>query len=158
MNKRGFIKNWIVGLLLFSLMIVGFYLVPIENTNMWNEYGYNATSNLGQYAIQNNLSVNLQAVKCDINPEGDSNCEQENTNLITGAAEAVGNFIDSMVRRGYSATITLFNSFGLAESVLNLAALEIGVSPAISTIIIDIILTVLLMTIIFIIFNRSDSA
>lgn len=150
-NKGMALNGYIIALLVFSLVIIGFTIIPSQE--FWIKYEYSMPSNnMSNLDKSSSVSSTIQDLVCDINPESES-CPTNKKNVF----EQVTNFVEGMVQGGYGALITIYKSFGLAKVLIESVSEIIGVPPQVTVILTSIMLFSIVFTIILIIFNRSDA-
>lgn len=148
----------LISLIVFSMVTAGLYLVPmLDNAsggyNFFKAYGYTPpASNLTEFDYTSETYKKIQAIKCDLNPDNDE-CPQVKKNVFLQITE----FINGMVQGGYGALITLSKTIGLFDAIISDVAVIIGIPEIIWKGFISILTVSILITIILIIFNRSDA-
>jgi len=158
-KKAQTLKNYIIALLIFSLAITGFIIVPNafdENrglTGFWAVNGYTLPgNNISDLSQLNPTQQLIKDISCNINPEPDT-CGVESTNPFG----LLSNFINLMVQGGYSALVTIMRSIGLGSDILYGTALIIGVPSVIVEVLVSVLFVSIIIAVLFLIFNRSDS-
>lgn len=156
-NKKGMnIQNYLLGLLFFSMIVGAFFLVISDtNSGLWYQYGYtvptNNLSNLDKTTSLKNIGVDIA---CDINPETNT---EECTEVKKSPVEKISEFINGMVQGGYAGIVTIYKSFDTTKSMVEGVGTELNIPPPFVTGFQVALLLALVITIVFIIFNRSDT-
>lgn len=147
-KKGGTLENVVISVLMFSLVIVVFYFIPNEQ-GFWNNYGYTPPDNdITRFDKSINISRTVTDTVCDVNPE-DESCTNTNRNLIST--------IEQKVTGAYGGLITIYKSFGIIKIIVWDVGAELGIPIRIIDIFAAAILALISITIILIIFNRSDT-
>lgn len=154
MNKKaGVWFSYVFAGLMFSLVIVGFYIIPNQSGGFWSTYQYTPPSNsLSDLDKSSEYDDNIVDVACDVNSDG-SCPNSDQGNKFKQASE----FIGSMVQGGYSGIITFSKSFGITSELVSEAGDTLEIPPLIVGIFVTAILALITITTVLIIFNRSDS-
>lgn len=153
MNKKaGMMIKYIASILMFSLVIVGFHVIPNQRpAGFWEAYKYTPPEDLTGFDKSSQIDNTITNIACDINQEDSCDTEQKNK------FQQAGNFIGSMVQGGYGGLITLYKSFSISKTLVLDAGSTITVPPEITAIFATLVLAVIAITILLIIFNRSDT-
>lgn len=155
MNKHGGlnIALYTIGIVLFVMVIAGFYGVPSQSLGFWSVYNYTSPANnlsqLDESSTLNSLATNLSCDITSINGE-DRECQSQ-----TSLSQSV-NIMEGLLKQAGGAVITVYNSFGMTKTLMGYSATYLGVPPAISGLLTTIVLILLLFAIMYIIFGRSD--
>ena len=150
MNKKGFINKYVVGILLFAMIVTGFWIVPQRSGGFWEAYGYNTSDSMAQFDVSKNVSRDVENLACDLKLETCAN-RKSTSNFI----DQVKTFTEGMFQGGFSAMVTLYKSFGVTKVLFDSIGDLIGVEPFIITTFVSIVLFSLIIWILFIIFNRQ---
>lgn len=147
-------QNVIVGLLLFSLVAVGFFAIPARDEGFWDAYSYSPTADTTSLStdVYNNVSGTIDQLNCDIYPQ-DERCNNKR-NIISDLA----NFGQSLLQGGYGALMTIMNSLGSVRTVFSLVGdvgAGFGIDPAIVMIFVSIIVFLMTYAIIQMIFGGN---
>lgn len=153
LKRKGFLKNYIIGLLIFSMIVTGLWIVPQSADGFFTAYNYNPTGDMLAFDVTSNVSRSIEDLTCDINPEDDS-CGDVSSNLLSTATT----FISGMVQGAFGGLISIWKSFGVTRVLMNSIADHLGIEPFIITTFVNIVLFLVVFTILLILFNRSDSA
>lgn len=154
MNKKaGVLFNSIAAILMFSLVIVVFYTVPNQIGGFWDKYSYTSPANTleSRFDVSSDIDTVVTQVNCDIS-DVDS-CDTEKKSTLQQTSE----FIGGIVQGGYGGLITIKNSFGTTKTLTLETGQELNIPPAIIGIFVTLILALITITILLIIFNRSDT-
>ena len=148
-----------IAILVFSLVIMVFYFVPytqdVYNTgttsSFFETYGVTfSSSNLSEYDTNSDISDVVHSMECDIIGT------QNNTAGCYSKSTSGTDFVNLMVKGGYGALVTLFNSFWIGKDMIVSVATTIGIPQSIVNIIITIVTFIIIISLISLIFNRSD--
>lgn len=155
MNKKAGLNLalYTIGIVLFVIVIVGFYKIPNQTSGFWSFYNYESPTNnlslLDKSSELNSLSANLS---CDVTGiDGDNRDCQSQTSLSQSV-----NILDGLLKQAGGAVITVYNSFGMTKTLLSYSATYLGIPPAIIGLLTTIVLILLIFAIMYIIFGRSD--
>lgn len=161
MNKKAMgLMGYMIALLLFCGLISGFYLVTAQTGGFWSAYGYapSATDSqtLANYSQVGEINEMKETLACDINPESDSCKNLENQNVFRRVLSSSP--ITQMVLGGYDALITIYKSIVIPEKLVSEVGLHLGIPTYVVNLFEALIVICLIITIVYLIFNRSDSA
>lgn len=158
----GFLNRYLIGFLVFSLIISSWLLIPDQgddvdgNSGFWGAYDYTIPSNeMSSLDATDNVSIALRDVVCDINPESNS-CGDIDRTALGGSGNIATLPIQGIVQGGYGALVTVQKTLGIAKVTVENSGRIFGLDPLITDIIVSIILITVTFTIVLIIFNRSD--
>lgn len=149
-RKGGVFFQYISAVLLFSLVIVGFYVIPNQTGGFWEAYKYTPEEDLSGYDKSSQLDSTITNVACDTGLE---DCQGEDKNFFA----KTGDFINAMVNGAYGGLVTIYKSFGVTRTLVMDTGTGIGVPREITDIMITMILALIVITVVLIIFNRSDT-
>lgn len=157
MNKKGqVLKKYLLFFLLFSLIIVTFTVLPSEDEGFFERNNFALPSNtLSRLNFNNNISSTIADIACDINAENNT-CPGSNTPPLQQVAGAVNSIINNIVRGGFSALITIYKSVGLGKVLIEEVGMQFGLPAIITDIVVSMLFITILITILLLIFNRSD--
>lgn len=142
-----------IAILLFSMVVIGFYRAAqfTQGTTFWNSYGYTPpANNITVFNRIDNMSLTAEKLACDMLEEcpGDLKRTGEEANILQRLFRGAG-----------SGFVTLYKAFTIPKLLIQHV---LGGSLGIPAIIIDVayisLLLALTITILLIIFNRSDGA
>ena len=145
-----FLKSYPVAIVLFSLLIVSLYAVASQNMGFWHTYGYTPTGNVTSFNKIDEMNAEAIKLSCDINPEQDSCAGIKKIPFLD-------NFVGRMVTGAYGAAVTLYKSFSIPKVLIIETLGTLGIPTIFITAGYTILLLVLILSIILLIFNRSDS-
>lgn len=153
MNKKGFsLIKYPIAILLFSLVVYGWFSVVSDTSSdsFWKEQGYTipSSSNMSRWNKIDEMGQESENIACDLNPESEACAE------ITGT-DKTG--IEKIVGGGYGALVTLYKLFGVPKTLIIEVLGEIGVPEIFSQVFYYTLLFAVVLTIVFIVFNRSDT-
>ncbi len=148
-SKKGILKNYIIGLLIFSMVITSFWLVPQRVGGFFSKYDYSTTETLN-LDVSDNVSRQIDILAGDIIAEG----EDGGKNFYQSGTE----FISGIIRGAFGGLVSIYKSFGITKTLMESIGDVIGVEPFIISTFVNILLFIIVFTILLIIFNRSDSA
>ena len=153
MNKKAMsIEGYMAGLLIFSLVIVAFYVGSAQIGGFWQAYSYTPGGNVTSFNLINNISSGLGTnLVCDVNPE-QAGCPDKNTKSLES-----GDIIARMVQGGYGGLITILKIFSIPKYLIIEVGTKLQIPPIITTAFYTLLLMGIVITIIFIVFNRSDT-
>lgn len=145
------IKAFILSILIFSGLVVGYYQVSNQTGGIFEAYGFIAPSNntLQSFDKMDELSQVAEDMGCDLNPEKES-CPERRSNPLTDS------IVGRMVLGGYGALLTLEKAISIPKAIFIDAGNILGVPPILVEIAITGVIITLLITIVLIVFNRSD--
>lgn len=134
----------------FSLLIIGFYIIPSKSLGFWSEYGYTpGSNNLTDFDQSSQLKNTAENMACDINV--DSSCETTANPITT-----VTDFVQGLVRSGYAGLVTFYKSFGATKVLLHNLTVQLEIPEEIAALAISLVLVFFVGILIAFIFNRSD--
>lgn len=150
MNKKAFINKYVVGLLLFTMIVTGFWIVPQRSGGFWEAYGYNVSESMTQFDVSKNVSRDIESFACDLKLE---TCTQRvsTSNYI----DQIKTFTEGMFQGGFSAMVSIYKSFGISKVLVESVGNFLGVEPFILIVFTNILLFSLIIWILFIMFNRQ---
>ena len=150
MKKAEFsLANFVIGLLLFSMIVTVFYIVPQQANGFWPAYSYNPSLEMSKYDVSKNASRIVENMACDITQEPGCNSGKKS---VIGAGKSV---IETMVGGVYGALVFVYNGFGITKVLFESIGSAIGVDPIIVTTFTAIILFSVVFALLLLIFNRS---
>lgn len=161
-NKKGigFLNRYIVALLVFFMIVSAFLLIPDSGDDVngksgfWGAYDYILPSNdLDSLDNTDNVSLSIRDVICDINPESNSCPNIDRTAL---GSSGVTSPEPNIIQGAYGPLVTVQKTLGLSKVTVENTGFIFGIDPTIIDYVVSIIFITVLMTIVLIIFNRSD--
>ena len=146
-----------IALLLFSMVIIAFIVVPNiqdvsnagDTSSFWGVYGYDVgNSTLVSFDMSKNVTDMANSISCDIlGKQNATDCPKSTSGT---------DFINLMVKGGYGALVTLVQGIGFTNilfvnmsTILHIPAQMVGIIQT-------IVILIILFSILFLIFNRSD--
>lgn len=153
-----FFKDYAIALVLLPLTIMGLYFAASGTGGFWSKYSYTISDadNTSMQSFDTLNDINQQAVimVCDINPEAEA-CADVPVNSLSQVVEI--SFINRMVRGGYATLVTLIKLFQFPQQLLMDLMSTLNVPPYFIVGFYTILLLMIVMSVIFFIFTRSDS-
>lgn len=142
-NKKGLaLTKYVLAMFLFVIFVTGAYITANTTGGFWDAYDYDPpTNNLSSFNKMNELIDQTNTLENDLD-----------NNVLTD------NLIGQMVLGGYGALKTVKNMWSIPKTLLNDAGALIGIPPFFTTGLYYALLITIIITIILIIFNRSDTA
>jgi hypothetical protein len=151
-KKGGVLFQYTAGILLFSLVVICFYIIPAQQGGFWEAYQYTPPSNtITNLDKSSQIDKTITDISCDINNEDSCNTEQKSK------FAQISDFINSMVQGAYGGLITIGKSFGISKTILLDSGQTLSIPPEITAIFVSLIIALLTITVLLIMFNRSDS-
>lgn len=150
-----FIKTLPIALLIFSVIVIGLYASTsdVVGQGFWTVYSYTPPSNniTGRFNLISNISKSFGTdVACDVNPE-DASCTNKQKSLEDG------DLVSRLVLGVAGGLTTIYKGFFLPKYLL----IEVSKTLGIPTLFVDvgytIVFIVLLISIVLLIFTRSDT-
>jgi len=142
--------------LLFSLIIVTFTILPSKDDGFFEKNSFSLPSNeLNKLNFNNNISNVISDIACDINAENET-CPESKATPLEQFAGAVNAVINNIVKGGFSALITIFKSLGLGKILIEEVGKQFGLPSIVTDIVVSMLFITILITILLLIFNRSD--
>ena len=138
------------------MIIVTFTVLPNEKDGIFKKYSYSLPSNeLNKLNFSDDVGVIVTAIACDINAENDT-CPESKATPLEQFAGAVNAVINNIVKGGFSALITIYKSVGLGKVLIEETGRQFGLPTIIIDIVVSMLFITILITILLLIFNRSD--
>ena len=149
-TKKAIIKQSMVGLLVFSLVMIGFFVIPFTSTEQGqaflSNYGFNNDPNITGYDVSKNISSLTSTLDDDILGSDDRSVYNKAKDTVNG-----------IIGGGYGALNTLSKVSGYTKNIINLVADVFNIPRIIVDIGIYLIVFLIGWAIINIVFNRIDA-
>ena len=158
MNKKAGLNltMFLIGIVLFVAVIVGFYSIPNNPSGFWSTYSYTPPSNnlsqLDKSSELNTLSSNLA---CDVTGISGDNRTCDSKTPLEKAGTTVSTF-SSAVNQAWGALVTLYNSFGMTKTMVEFSFTYLNIPPELTALSFTILLLLIVFAVIYVIFGRSD--
>lgn len=157
MNKKAqVLKKYLLFFLLFSLIIVTFTVLPNEDEGFFERNKFTLPSNtLSRLNFNDNISTTISNIACDINAENNT-CPAGQRSILQQGGDVINAIINNIVAGGFRATITIYKSLGLGKVLIEEVGMQFGLPAVITDIVVSMLFITILITILLLIFNRSD--
>lgn len=151
------IKIMPIALIVFSLIVAGMYIVSNDRNGggFWAAYSFSPPSNniTAKYNIVPNISKSFGTdISCDLNPES-TDC----ANKQKSWEDTEQSFVNRLVMGAGAGLTTIYKAFFLPKYVLIELGNVLGVPSFFVSITYNLVLIVTVISLIFIIFTRSDT-
>lgn len=151
-KKGGNIYRFIAATLMLNLIVVVFYTVPVQVGGFWDSYKYTPPSNsINDLDTSSEIDSTVTSVKCDI--KDDDSCNQQKKNPLTQTTD----FIGGIVGGAYAGIITIIQTLDTAKILVSNTGVALNIPEPIIAIVGTLVIGFLVITMLLLIFNRSDT-
>lgn len=151
MRKANIFGDLLIATLVFSLVIVSLVVIPASPGQLFQSYGFFGTNTLNESIQTNNITELSSELQCDLNPDS-SYCSQSE-----GAGSTIGDILNLILKNSWGAIVTLGKTAGYVYDLAGDITSNLGIPQEITDIFIAMIVITLAITVLIIIFTRSDT-